>query len=370
VRTLAEVVVFVAGALVVLGTLLSAVRTVVLPRAASVRLTRIVFVNVRRVFEWWANRCRTYERQDAVLAHFAPVALLCLPVVWLSIVLLAGTAMFWGLGQHPLDAAFVTSGSSLLTLGFATASDVGHAAVAFLEGMVGLVLLALLISYLPTMYASFSRREAQVALLAVRAGSPPTGVDLVQRLWTIGLTDGLDDLWTGWEQWFAELDETHTSAPSLVFFRSPRPERSWITAAGAVLDGASLFLSSVRVDDPLPEAALCIRSGYLALRNIAGFFSIPYDADPRYGDPVSIDRSEFDVAYERLAAVGLPMKPDREQAWHDFAGWRVNYDQPLLGLAGLIHAPTAPWSSDRSTRTRYAVAWRRRSSASDRRDPG
>jgi hypothetical protein len=360
----AEVVAFAAGALLVVGTLLSAVRTVVLPRAAAVRLTRMVFVAVRRVFEWWARRCQTYERQDAVLAHFAPVALLLLPVVWLSIVLVAGTAMFWGLGQRPLDDAFITSGSSLLTLGFATASDVPHAIVAFLEGMVGLILLALLISYLPTMYSSFSRREAQVALLAVRAGSPPTGVDLVQRLWTIGLTDGLHELWTGWEQWFAELDETHTSAPSLVFFRSTRPERSWITAAGAVLDGASLFLSSVRVEDPMPEAALCIRSGYLALRSVADFFGIPYDPDPTYGDRVSIERSEFDAAYERMAAAGLPLKPDREQAWHDFAGWRVNYDAVLLGIAGLIHAPTAPWSSDRSTRTRYAVVWRRRATAS------
>jgi hypothetical protein len=275
-------------------------------------------------------------------------------------VLLAATAMFWGLGQRPLDEAFITSGSSLLTLGFATTSDVGHALVAFLEGMVGLILLALLISYLPTMYSSFSRREAQVALLAVRAGSPPTGVELVQRLWTIGLTEGLHDLWTGWEHWFAELDETHTSTPALVFFRSPRSDRSWVTASGAVLDGASILLSSVRVDDPLPEAALCIRSGYLALRNIADFFSIPYDPDPDPGDPISIDRSEFDVAYDRLAAADLPLKPDRDQAWRDFAGWRVNYDAVLLGLAGLIHAPATPWSSDRSPRTRYSVIWRHR----------
>jgi hypothetical protein len=210
------------------------------------------------------------------------------------------------------------------------------------------------------MYASFSRRESQVALLAVRAGSPPTGVELVERLWTIGLRDGLTDLWTGWEQWFAELDETHTTAPSLVFFRSPRPERSWITAAGAVLDGASLTLSSVRLDGPMPQAALCIRSGYLALRSIADFFGIPYDPQPSYGDPVSIERQEFDAAYERLAAAGLPMLADRDQAWRDYAGWRVNYDSPLLGLAGLIHAPTAPWSSDRSTRSRYRVVWRRR----------
>jgi hypothetical protein len=121
VRTLAEIVVFALGVLVVAGTLLSAIRTVVLPRAAAVRLTRVVFVSVRRVFEWWARRCRTYERQDAVLAHFAPVALLLLPVVWLSIVLLSGTAIFWALGEHSLDDAFITSGSSLLTLGFTTA---------------------------------------------------------------------------------------------------------------------------------------------------------------------------------------------------------------------------------------------------------
>jgi len=43
-----------------------------------------------------------------------------------------------------------------------------------------------------------------------------------------------------------------------------------------------------------------------------------------------------------------PGKPDREQAWQDFAGWRVNYDQVLLALAGLTMAPNAPWSSDRA----------------------
>jgi hypothetical protein len=331
---------------------------VVLPRAAAVRLTRAVFVSVRKVFEFVTRRFDTYEREDQALAHFAPIALLMLPVVWLSIVLLAGAGLFWALGEHSFPEAFITSGSSLLTLGFATTSDVGHAVVAFLEGMVGLILLALLISYLPTMYGSFSRREAQVALLAGRAGTPPTGVEMLERLWRIGLTERLGDLWAGWEQWFAEMAETHTSTPALVFFRSPRSDRSWVTAAGAVLDGASLTLSSVRTE-PMPEAALCIRAGSLALRDIAGFFDIPFDPDPRYGDPICIERAEFDAAYERLARAGLPMQPDREQAWHDFAGWRVNYDAVLLALAGLVRAPVAPWSSDRSTRVRYRVVLRR-----------
>lgn len=31
----------------------------------------------------------------------------------------------------------------------------------------------------------------------------------------------------------------------------------------------------------------------------------------------------------------------------DFAGWRVNYDTPLLALAEMLEAPVAPWTSDR-----------------------
>ena len=38
--------------------------------------------------------------------------------------------------------------------------------------------------------------------------------------------------------WFTEVQETHTSYGSLTFFRSPNPHRSWVTAAGAVLDTA------------------------------------------------------------------------------------------------------------------------------------
>ena len=48
-----------------------------------------------------------------------------------------------------------------------------------------------------------------------------------------------------------------------------------------------------------------------------------------------------------MAAAGVPLKADRDQAWVDFCGWRVNYDEPLLGLCALVEPPPAPWSSDR-----------------------
>jgi hypothetical protein len=43
----------------------------------------------------------------------------------------------------------------------------------------------------------------------------------------------------------------------------------------------------------------------------------------------------------------VKLKRDRDQAWRDFNGWRVNYDTVLLALAAITMAPPAPWSSDR-----------------------
>ena len=93
-----------------------------------------------------------------------------------------------------------------------------------------------------------------------------------------------------------------------------------------------------------------MRAGYSALRTIADFLGIRYDPDPQQTDATSIARDEFDDACRQLAAAGVPLKPDLDQAWIDFNGWRVNYDAVLVGIAGLTMAPYAMWSSDRSLR--------------------
>ena len=141
------------------------------------------------------------------------------------------------------------------------------------------------------------------------------------------------------------MEESHTSHPTLAFFRSSHPDNSWITAAGAVLDGAALTLSSVDVPRDV-KAEFCIRSGYLCLRAIADYFQIVHDPNPRPDDPISIGRDEWNDVIAELDEAGVPLKPDRDQAWHDFAGWRVNYDRVLISLAALTEAPMALWSSD------------------------
>ena len=119
-----------------------------------------------------------------------------------------------------------------------------------------------------------------------------------------------------------------------------------MTAAGAVLDTASFAASTL--DRPRDaQAELCVRAGYIALRRVADFFRITYPPDPSPTDPITIRREEYDALYDELAGIGVPLKPDRDQAWSDFAGWRVNYDVVLVALATLVMAPYAPWSSDR-----------------------
>jgi hypothetical protein len=294
------------------------------------------------------------------MAMYSPLVLLALVTVWLAMLVAAFTMIFYAVEGNGLADAFATAGSSLFTLGFDRPTGIPATIVSFGAAAFGLGLVALLIAYLPTLYSSFSRREVLVAYLAARSGTPPRPVDLLRRAQLIGRLDDLDDLWEKYQLWFAELEETHTSLPLLNFFRSPTPDRSWVTTAGAILDTAALINSTVDVPFQ-PMAGLCVRSGYTALRAIGDFFSIPHPADPRPDDPITVGREEWEAVCRELEESGVPVVGVREQAWRDFAGWRVNYDVVLVTLAGLVVAPYAPWSSDRSVRFRVRVtSWGRR----------
>ncbi len=334
------------GVAIVAGTLISAVRTFVLPRSENTLLTWVVFEFVFGLFWLRLRWARTYAERDRVMAFFSPLALLCLPVVWLTLITVGYTGIFWAVGVTPLYSAFFLSGSSLLTLGFAPVDNLAQLVIAYSEATLGLIMVALLISYLPTMYTAFTEREAAVSMLEVRAGDPPSAVEMIIRMHRIKGLQFLTEEWMKWEKWFVDLEQTHTSLIPLVFFRSPHVGQSWVVAAGTILDAASL--TAAAIDKPRdPHAELCIRAGYLALRSIVDFFGLPHNPKPKPTDPISVTRAEFDAVIEQMSVAGVPLKPDLEQAWRDFQGWRVNYDRVLLILAGLTMAPTAPWSGDR-----------------------
>jgi cytochrome b len=345
--TVVRILTFLLGGVLVCFTVGSAVKTVVVPRSTSSFITTKLFRLMRRMYGVLAHPKRSYESRDRILATFAPFSLVLLPGVWVALTVVGFSGVLWGLGGVSVREAFLTSGSSILTLGVLFHKDVPHAMVTFVEATIGLGLVSLMISYLPTMYSSFSRREQLVGMLEVRAGLPPSPAELLLRYHRIGWLGNIStELFPSWEGWFADIEESHTSHPALVYFRSPHPDRNWVNAAGVVLDTAALLLSVVDIPWS-PQGALLIRSGSFSLRRVSETFRIPYDPNPKPTDPISVSRREFDLLLVELVAGGIPLKADREKAWLDFAGWRVNYDPVLVGLTRLVVAPPARWSSDR-----------------------
>nr|NIV15220.1 hypothetical protein [Fodinibius sp.] len=278
------------GIFIILINLFSAMRTFVLPRAAQDPITRFVFKMILWGFKLMSNLFKTYQQKDKIMAVYAPVALLAMPPTWLFLISIGFAFVYYSLGAKDLISAFTISGSSLLTLGFAK-SDNLFPLLEFTQATIGPLLIALLISYLPTMYSAFHSREMSVNRLSVRAGIPPSPVQLLMRFHRLNRLDDLGKFWEEWETWFASLEESHTSLAALVYFRSPQPEESWVNAAGTILDAAALRLSSLDLPYDLKgsylpdgsefpsdaQAAITIRAGFIALRRIADFFKVKYN---------------------------------------------------------------------------------------------
>ena len=221
----------------------------------------------------------SYEKIDAVLAAQAPVALLGLLLGWLVLFLFGYALVFAGFSAD-LDTAVREAGSSLFTLGFA--DPAGPLVVVYAAAASGLTVVALQIGYLPALYSAYNRRETLVTLLAGRAGVPTWGPEVLVRHQLVGITDSLADLFAQWENFAADVAESHTSYPVLVYFRSPRPLRSWLIGLLAVLDSAALFLALAPGRAP-SEARLCLRMGYLSLREIAHALGVRSRQRPEAG---------------------------------------------------------------------------------------
>ena len=83
-----------AGLWLIIITVSAAIRSFVLPRSETVRLNVIIFSGVRFVFDLAARSARNYAQRDRVMAHYAPVALVALPICWEALVGLGYTGIY------------------------------------------------------------------------------------------------------------------------------------------------------------------------------------------------------------------------------------------------------------------------------------
>lgn len=240
--------------------------TLVVPRRTQARLPFLVFGNVRKAFDLAVRRFDSYEARDSFMALMGPVAFLTFLVVWLALFLVAYAFMLLPFSSISLGRALIESGSSLFTLGFTYHRFQASAVVIyFVAAATGLGIMALLIGYLPTLYGAFNRRETLVTTLQSRAGAPAWGPEILARHQLVALTGALPDLYSDWERWAADVAESHSNYPILIWFRSPHPLRSWVLALLAVMDAAALHLALSPGSAP-PQSRLALRMGFVCLR--------------------------------------------------------------------------------------------------------
>lgn len=335
---------FAVGLLVVILTGLGVLFTMVLPRRASglERISMLINRSVRLGFVGLARLAPSYEAKDAVLAPTGPVVLVAQLVSWAG-----GFVVGFGLMLQPttgdLARGLLQALASLFTVGTIHPGGPANVPIDVAAGATWVVVVALQIAYLPALYAAFSQREGLVAMLESRAGLPAWGPELLVRHQLVGIIDTLPELYAAWEEWAAEVAESHTTYPVLLLFRSPEPWYSWLLALLAVLDGASLHLA-VAPSTASSNARLCLRMGFTCLDRIGTTLGWTVDPDPSPEGPIDLPYAEFERAVAMLADVGFPMERTAEEAWPDFRGWRVNYETVAYRLADRLIAPPAPWS--------------------------
>lgn len=337
---------FVLGLAVVLATWSSVIRTLVVPRGLASRLTAGITWLVRASFDAVAARFSSYERKDAILVGAGPMTLVALLAAWVVLFLAGFSLMFLGANHQGYTQALREAGASLFTLGNVSTPRILPTLIGFAAAATGLVVVALQIAYLPTLYAAFNRRETLVTTLQSRAGSPAWGPEVLARHQIVQTLDNLPAFYAEWERWAADVAESHVNYPVLITFRSPDPLRSWIVGLLAVLDSAALHLA-LNPSSRQSEARLCLRMGFTSLRHLCRAVGIRYDDDPRPDAPLQLTYDDYLVGIARLESAGYPMERTPEEAWPHFHGWRVNYEPQVYALARFVEAVPAIWSGPR-----------------------
>ena len=352
-----EVIAFVAGILIIVLVVWDLFQTIVVPRPSPGRF-RIARYLVRS--SWRVARAIGSDGagagHDTLLGLFAPAATLALLLAWLtSLVVGYGLILFAMRDQlrpvpQDLGTTMYFAASSILTLGFGDIVAVGPGAraVVVVGAASGLGVVALVVTFLFSLYGSYQRREVQVVTLQAAAGAPPSAVTLLETYGQLDLVARLPDLFAEWERWAAEVLDTHVAYPLLGFFRSSHDNLSWISALGTILDASSLVLTTIE-GLPRGEAELFRRVGAHLVEDITnlGFRAgVVSRVDPAARAPGAekdgVDRVAFDQACARLAAAGYALAP-LDTAWRNFDSARAAYAGRLEAMAAYWATPTNSW---------------------------
>ncbi len=385
-----RVVVVVVGAGLFFATVHAILSSMLIPRPRSPFIARVAQAPSRAIFRTMAFRRKGYLRRDAVLAAAGPVTVLSQLVVFVILFVVASALMIYGFDGQDISKSAYEAGSSLLTLGIVGPVSTGAIVVGLVAAFVGLVVVAILVGYLLTLYSAFSDRESAVARLGLLTGEPAWGPELICRTTLLGDSDRTD-LYHGWIEWTSNVRLNHAVYPILNQFRSSQPCRHWLVSLIAVLDAAAIEISVLANPSHRPTLLRLLSEGTETLSSLRAASAVvamparPMSDAPtrrsaafpgataseeavlkairadahsslvgpsaqqaaRDSDDPGITRAEWDRAREVLIAAGAELRGDEQSQWETFASIRRSYAHNAYALAEFTYAPPAPWTGPR-----------------------
>ncbi len=354
----------ISGIILIAIVLWDSFETVVLPRRVTrrFRLARYFYRNTWRFWRKLVEVLVPPKAQENYLSYYGPLSLLLLIGLW-ALALITGFSLLYWAQDHSLRTpdgiahfrdCLYFSGTTFFTLGLGDiVPRTGLARVLIVaEAGMGFGFLAIMISYLPAVNQSFSRREVNISLLDARAGSPPTAAEMLRRHAQHGALEALIQLLHEWERWSADLLESHLSFPMLAYFRSQHDNQSWLAALTTVLDTCALVLSSAE-NSASRQAQLTFSMARHAVVDLALVLHVP----PGKPERNRLTESGLQSIRTLLLAEGVHLSegPQADQRLTDL---RRMYEPYVYALSDRLRLPLPPWILESSVWDNWQVsAW-------------
>jgi Ion channel len=348
----------VVGILLVFVVLRDTFETIILPRRVSGRL-RVSKIFYQVTWKPWAAAGRRMpygDRRETFLSTYGPISLIFLIVLWGLILVTGFSLLLWAAGFDANLSGSQTvyvSGTTFTTLGigdFTPKTDLARF-LTVVEAATGFGFLAVVISYLPVLYQSFSRREIAISMLDEWAGSPPSAGDLLRRAVAAGEIQELLPLMARWEEWTAELLESHLSYQVLSYFRSQHENQSWVAALTAILDFSAMW-QAAKAEGKTWQA----RRVYAIGRHALGDLSQVLKASPKFDAPDRLPERQLVALHEVLvdAGFGTDLAIFRER----LTSLRKGYEPYAYALSHELLMDLPPWLPMESRKDNWeTTAW-------------
>jgi hypothetical protein len=351
------------GLLIILIIFQDAFETVILPRRVSrrIRLARLFYFTTWGVWSLSAHKMESLDRRETFLSYYGPLSLILLIALWAVMLILGFATLQWAFGSAMNTHGPITfgtdlymSGTTFFTLGLGDVTPASGMArfLTVLEAGVGFGFLALVIGYLPVIYQSFSRREVGISMMDAHAGSPPNAVELLRRHKSGEVMGELVEHLHTWENWSADILESHLSYPLLIFYRSQHDRESWLATLTTILDVCALLI--VGIDDvPTQSAWFTFAIATHASVDLAQAYTDPEETPPYNRLPPE----DFARLQEQLAAVGIVLH-DEETAEQRLSELRKKYEPYVKALARRLLMPLPGFlAEDQSPDDWQTSAW-------------